>query len=205
MAKLRCRWSRLDHSCLWWSFLQSPTEEKNKSDDEFYPSRKTYSLKELSFYFGKKKIEGGIKTPFNDLMVCIVLFLWMFFNLILSTSLHMAERLVFEIRLKDLAFGERGLGLWLGVIQMRKSPYFSISQLCYWGQSSHCYTFQPHGRFQSLCPGPARPIPSEPLAGARASEYFQDLRVTSMMARAERCHPGHFGPGTPPDAGSPGT
>ena len=43
----------------------------------------------------------------------------------------MAERLVFEIRLKGLAFGERGLGLWLGVIQMRKSPYFSISQLCY--------------------------------------------------------------------------
>ena len=55
----------------------------------------------------------------------------------------MAERLIFEIRLKGLAFGERGLGLWLGVIQMRKSPYFSISQLCYRGQSSHCYTFQP--------------------------------------------------------------
>lgn len=103
-----------------------------------------------------------------------------------------------KLGLRGLAFGGRGLGLWLGVIQRRKSPYFPFPSSLLLEASLHTVTHSnPHGRFQSPMSRPRQTHPIRALGGAWASEYFQDLRVTSMMARAERCHPGHFGPGTP--------
>lgn len=59
----------------------------------------------------------------------------------------MAERFVFEIRLRGLAFGGCGLGLWLGVIQKRKSPYFPFPSSVI-EASLHTVTHSnPHGRF----------------------------------------------------------
>ena len=152
-------------------------------------------MKELGFYFGNKS-EGNIKMPFHDLMVCIVLFLWMFLNLTLNTSLHMAERFIFEIRLKGLAFRECGLSLAGGHSDEKASLLLLFPPLLLRPVFKLLHIPMPMGDFSPRVqapPSPPRPIPSEPLDGAWVSEYFRDLQVTSTTSRAKRCHPGHFG------------